>query len=555
MTPKPIFAQNSSLPLSLVSEADDAGLSVTVTIWEPRLFLYKVLNVLSQQSKVTLSISPEVAVSGLPVTLFCRERKLCDVMNALASFLSVRDHLYQWKREGKSGSYRYHLEPSRAALELHKTLLARLQNEYENHIDLLIRLAKLPPEKRAASQNELLISMGREGQQQDADYLLKSEEFWERILLFDSLLSPAQQKRVLRREEIAQIPFSKLSASDRERLQKTQGNSMSARQVFAENADTTQTNVTILTRMEPHFAGDIVPRLYIGITHGRTLEYLGLDSSGFRQRGVRDYLQSIWPLPTDTEPAKERNRIIIEQKTKPEENTKVIDKSFSQWIQALNAAAKQTEIAIIAHFVPRENSNLPPISLNGLSWKQAEEQANNSWEVLLTKWDGNFLFLRDPSWVQDETYLLPARSMAVLELLLSEKSPTLKDIANVIGKMSLQQYQTAIKEFPTVEALPHLLSLLGLSVNAPDIIRSAGVELNIELLSTMRKLPGLAGHGLLKDNAASKARIMVKPRNNSGKLVREYRLELFAEKERRWLPVFGVPLPVVSTQNERKTNQ
>lgn len=145
LAPAPARAAAPEDPL-----AGDARLRGAITLRRPRVYLGELLEALSQQSGVRLSVSDAKGpVSGIELSFFVKGRPLREVMTALAELFTHRWDRWEWQRS-KSEPPAYVLQHQRDPASAQAAARAEILKRWSADLKAYHDIARAPAAERAA---------------------------------------------------------------------------------------------------------------------------------------------------------------------------------------------------------------------------------------------------------------------------------------------------------------------------------------------------------------------------------------------------------------------
>lgn len=515
----------------------DSRLSKTVTVWQSRIRMAEFLMILKEQTSVSISVPHDAAFSGMELCVFIKDKPLADVMNALWSFCSVRRHAYYWERSGRS-NYRYTLSSTSASKQFPKDLLVALQADYEAHVAFLCQIADKNVEDRRKFRRELIASLHCEKSPEEADYLLDSERFWNKVLLFKQLLTPEQRLSVLRQQEDYKIPWASLSEQAKKLIQNTL-HSNPENTSFYDTLSNKSTAVIFTTRFNVQDEDRLVPNLCCGLQVDTSTALDGIESTVSRSNSLRNYLVGQWTLPQDKSISahKQSNHVVSVNNTEIKTTEKGRSKtSRFRWGRAMERIATAINIPVIAQFI--QEFNRPEVEVKERTLRAICEEASKDFERLIIKWNGDFLLVREPIWVLVEDSLLTYSQATKIEAISAAEVKSLTELRDALCNLTEPQWKRVKKEYRALKPADPLRDMLMLTKKLPELLRSGGLVLDASLGEELQRRGYFAGHALMKPENAARVRFVLVDGSTPGRPKVMIRLEAFAEKERDWIMVW-----------------
>jgi|GEM_PF-4106637 len=516
----------------------DERLSKKVTIWQPKARMAEVVASMEKQTGVSLSISHDAVFSGMELCVFVKDKPLSEVMSALWSFLSVRRHAYQWERHGKS-DYTYVFVETSSSKQFSKNLLTSLQADYEAHIALLCQMADYDVEQRKKFRDVLITSMHCETNKEAVDFVLGYEMLWNRILLFKQVLTPDQQKKVLRREETIRVPIDSLTIETKSLLRRSMHADEQIENLF-DSSKESKAYAVFSTNFEVLDENRLSPNLFCGVKTATYGILSGTESGYFRDNGLRDYIAKEWMLTQDqTVTSKKTEQVILlGQKANSTSRSATDEKSRFRWGRVMERIAEATDTPIIAQFV--QEFNRPEVTTNERTLRAVLDEGYKDFERIIAKWSGNFLLLREPIWALIEDSLLTYSQVKKMEAVNAGEIKSLVELRDSLCNLTEFQWRRVKKEYRALSHTDPLRDMLMLTKTIPELLRPSGMTLDASLREELQTRGHFTGHGLMKPDAATRARFVLQDQSAPGRLRTMVRLEAFAEKERAWIMVWAV---------------
>lgn len=206
--------QATGAPISAQKIQRDARLKTPVSLSADRMYLGELLEKLSAETHVALSVDLKDDLSSVEITCDLKQMPLANVMNSLWSLLGNKNGSWEWTIDGSQAQPRYQLHSTPAA-RMEPGRLNRLKQEtFERLAEQLIRMEALKPEERKLAEKQLPPVMRID----DPDLRIGAADpnrgnFWEGIRLLGTL-APELRRLVLQGQTF-DISFDTLPAKDR----------------------------------------------------------------------------------------------------------------------------------------------------------------------------------------------------------------------------------------------------------------------------------------------------------------------------------------------------
>ena len=430
-------------PVTSKMKQRDARLKTPVSFSADRIYLGELLEKLSQQTKVSISMDANDSFSGVEITCDLKRMALADVMNSLWSLLGNKNGSWEWSADTRHPQPRYQLRATSAAHRESDRLNRLRQEAFEQLSESLLRMAALPPAERRVSEKKLPPFM-RIDDPENEIALVSAENrgnFWAGIHLFGTL-SPELRQRVLRGQKI-EVLLATLSEQDRREALTLEPAESGRGNYPKREASGTLPDRVCFQRINDSLpnAGQLV--ISLGNAHslgGRT--YFGIQTTELFPRTVQD-----WIFPGDR-PMLERDEEKLPALTafKPEslwEKAPRLDRNIAQ----LAATEGVSFLAVlpeepVAGF-PIETAKTPRL----LFW-----EAGQHGQPLMHKWRNGVLLVSYPGWFYGDETQYPYRVVAHLRASLQkqERLLSLQDILEPVNALTEKQRWRLSAEFPPV---------------------------------------------------------------------------------------------------------
>ena len=278
------------------ARAADPRLEVPLTFDADRMYLGEILEKVSAQTGVSVSIPPKELESGIQITCHLKEVPLADFMNSVWSLVGFAGATWQITSDGRQTNPRYQLLTTQEAHSLAERLRLETDKATAKLWHLLLKISLLTPKERQSYIPQLAEAMLVE-EAVAKSYLRddpSSNQRWFKISLFATDLSAAQQDQALRGVPVS-VSLSSLTSAHQEQLRALEG------QHYVEVDGLQKENVP--DRLQFTFANSItnkkslVRNLFIGV--GNETSMVSRSVMGGLNVGVKSWIQENWILPGD----------------------------------------------------------------------------------------------------------------------------------------------------------------------------------------------------------------------------------------------------------------
>jgi hypothetical protein len=364
---------------------EDARLEARVTVLQGRVYLGELLEQLTEQSGVSLTVSTQQGpVDGIDLTVFIHAQPVSEVMQSLIELLSNRFNQWEWQRSASGDSSEYRLRPQRSPRAAARVAREALATRWFRDARSFYEIARMPEPDRsdaAAARPELFpdgrIASGK------PDLL--------------AALHPAEFEALLQGTQIGFDP-RRLSAEGRSALglglsgpapEVLGGTSTSPPPAFYIEWSAANTGPTLWVRNEMGVSGNVMGGL------GWNRAWLQRESPG-------------WLVQGDMEPQKLRTRLTDGD---PSAGTRTSDGTLAH---LLLRAARQQRLNVIADSVyPRQGSTW------GSFWmgrnRDQTVQALVAFQGMMASQRGDIYLVRDrTALINPRAHLVPLRQIRQL---------------------------------------------------------------------------------------------------------------------------------------------
>lgn len=196
-------------PLTDVQRQADPRLQKKVTIVASHILIGELLEKLSAQSGVSLTVGEKDGTGDAEVLVSLKDVKLADAMDALYSLVSYKQAEWSWEQTGEGKNAVYRLAQPPAAQALAAALKAQVQKEFEAEAKTMLAAVKMTPEERKRRIAEL------SGKDDASAFLLKDNRLCDGLSIFATAVSAELQASVLQGKQRPRVPLSQLSDAGR----------------------------------------------------------------------------------------------------------------------------------------------------------------------------------------------------------------------------------------------------------------------------------------------------------------------------------------------------
>lgn len=527
-------APAGSQGLDAGSIAADERLKTHVTLKANRIYLGELLEKLSAQTGVSISIAPTDRSSGTQITCDVRDLPLSDLLNSLWSLVGYSQATWQIAVDAQKTPH-YQLLPGAAS----RSLEERFDREYDRYGEeltaLLLKMSTMKLDERRKNKDALVRAMLLEDDATPTLYI-EDDRFWAPLNAFVTGLTPEQQKQV-RNGETVSLPTSKLDANLRALLSLPNGNTrVPGVPAPAENAPDTVRFSWI--RFDVLHKKHATRELWIGVGNARGFAYR--DYLVALERPVNDRIYDAWLLPNDQRSTWAEKEVVVqairleknEEKGVPVQAPIFVPRPrlpFSTFMSLMASAQNASYLGVIPEDADNEREVIPG--------RQAQEFLMQMWvhDHLMHKWRGNVLLLNYPVWFTGEEAEYPYALVQQLRETRQHNagSPfTLPQLADRISTLNDPQIRRLAKEFPQAGLGRAQRALLALYQRYPGLLSEAGETPDakmIALLTETQQMPPLAEKDTLE-----KLRILEETPSQSNGEKRLYRLQFQTAQRKEW---------------------
>lgn len=189
----------------------DPRLSRKITLVAERAYLGDLIPELGKAGHVPLTLDDRNGASDPRLTVYVRDARLFDVLNAVWSAVSYRSAQWHWSTEGVGGSGRYRLSRGASAARLGASLREWLTGEFMRQADVHLTAATLDPESRKALLTQRASSLYPDDQRDGMlSMALAGQRKWDGLALFSGVFSPDERARILSGQTSGKMPLADL---------------------------------------------------------------------------------------------------------------------------------------------------------------------------------------------------------------------------------------------------------------------------------------------------------------------------------------------------------
>jgi hypothetical protein len=533
-------AQGQALPMLHIIDAksrtSDARLDRPVTFDADRMYLGELLEKVSAQTGVSVSMPAEDLGSGIPITCHLKNISLADFMNSVWSLVGFSKANWQITFESKQNTLSYQLLPTAAS----RALAERLQRESDEHtahlFAVLLKMHTMTPKERQANAHQLAQALLMDN---DADVKFYVEDsptsarYWLMIGLFATELTPDQQAQLLKGEAII-LPWNHLNGDTQAMLQVSAGHSYTVT-----NGVRTE-NEPNAVRFAYRRAGignkkHIARELSIGV--GRASGFAGRSYMGVMELRLEALIYEGWILPGDLRHAEPEKQVVSALPVLPENTL---------WPHVAPLDLLLTQLADVQNVsymgvLPDDANNRPEVSVGKSAGQCLDDLKNQA--SLLHKWRDGVLLFNYPVWFfgDDEQY-----PYALVKQLRESKQRnagnplTIPDIADAVITLNDVQMKRLAKEFPQIDNNKTKRAVFVFYKKYPEMLSEVGVAMDLNAVAMLKELKLMPA--LEEKDALERVRIIEKahPQINDGR--RLYRVQIQTAKQKEWQQIGDVSI-------------
>lgn len=433
-------APGADAAIGLPKQWSDPRLKATVSVSAASIYLGELLERMSAQSGVTLSMDINDRLSGIVIACDLKQVPLADVMNALSSLLGCKGGEWEWKAGTITLSPSYLFRPTSAARQVPERLRTAMQERFEKQAAVMMQLASLPPEARRSGIEDLaplLSPEDPEGEKAALQGRAMDESFWAVPRLFGTLLSPDQRLRLLREEGAVDILLNTLSADDRQAVKMLETGTSDGM------GEASVDRLRFESRRYKNGAVWSLPSVMFGLERGEAA--IGLHGFlGASPYQLAPVVYNSWLLPGDMATSESESLPIV-----PPADLKldVVWQRASVPAQRIAELAAVEKVSFLAALPTYSGFEIPPSF--GQTPKQYFEML---WRVprLMHKWRSGVLLVHYPEWFFGDDTLFPYSLVKRLRTALQRQDGllTLEDVAAPVLTLNSAQLGMLTAEIP-----------------------------------------------------------------------------------------------------------
>ena len=533
--------QGQMLPMHHLIDAEtrasDARLDTNVNFDADRMCLGEVLEKVSVQTGVSVSIPAEDSNSGIPITCHLKNTPLSSVMNAIWSLVSFSKATWQITSEAQSKERSYQLLPTPSSSALAERLTRETDHLTANLIALMLKMQSMTPKERQANVHQLAQAMLRDNDAIAKTYVEESPasaHFWSSIGVFTTVLTPDQQLQVLKGQTVS-VPLSPLEAG-------TQAILLASATHYYSTADGIRTENeppdTVRFSCNQYAFGNkkhMIKDICIGVGNGT--HFTSSNLLGSIEKGLTALVDEGWILPGDLRHHETEKHNVSALPYLPESALWQHVAPFDLLLTQLADAQKVSYIAV----VPDDANNQIQVSVGKSAGQCLDDLRNEA--SLLHKWRDGILLFNYPVWFYGDDALYP---YAVVKHLQKSKqrnagSPlTIPDISDAVTTLTDIQMKRLAKDFPQVYDNENNRSIFVFYKKYPRILSEEGMAVDLNMFALLKELK-LMPPSAEKD-ALARIRIVERahPQINDGR--RLYRIQIQMAQQKEWRQVGDVSI-------------
>jgi hypothetical protein len=522
-------ARSDALPEEMIRE--DTRLSKPVTISSPRIFVADLVESLSKQTGVPLSVGSKDGSGDERICVHLQDVPLSDAMNALWSLFSYKKALWAWHRDGGPGAYSYVLVRPPAAQSLAGQLAGYIQEAFEAETEALITLAKMTPEERRRHAGDIRRAMLQEDDT-ITEAMLASTRLWDGLATFEASTSRPQREKILRGEQSLKVEVSQFSDRGKSWVHSTWEPMRAMRRKSAADPWVpvpVPATVTFYAQSTNH---QMSPTLY--------MEMAGIGGYGYSgatpmDNVLRKRMQERWMLPGDA--------LLHPDSTKalPASNRPVATVP-GKWPMArrLLEFGELASISVMARLPIEQRDPTPP---NGTTVGAYIERVCQVLPLPQTKSRHRVLLVTYPDWFRDEPHGISwSAYRAVLDM---EKQGqgffTFSDMAKAASRFTPKQLADLSDDFPVMANVSGLRAFfVAAQTEAGGVARiqsDRGMRLTQQTLDAIKSAGG-NGAAWLAANRVVAVRVRQTETTWEGRAEREITFDM-KDEAGKWIPYTG----------------
>jgi hypothetical protein len=516
----------------------DPRLNLPLNFDADRMYLGEVLEKVSAQTGVSLSIPPEDPESGIPIICHVKKIPLADFMNSVWSLVGYSQATWQINSDTPQKPRNYRLLPTAASRALADRLIRETDQNTLKLLDVYLQMAAMTGPERRTHIHQLAEAMLLDKDEIAAGFVQDVpgiDQHWSMVHLFTTELSAAQQEQVLHGATIS-VPFSEMSAGGQEVIRQ-----------FGSQSHSTVNGVPVsdipdAVRFGFSWYGigqgtkQMMRKLSVGIVRGsgaNTMDYMGI-----MERGMQSRLRDGWILPSDL-----RSKEIQKQPVNPLPN--LPEKSIWSHVPAFDLVMAQIAEAQNFSFVgvaPEDRNHTSSTGQSTTSTTVSGQPAPRclddlrSQEGTMFKWRDGVLLFSYPLWFYGDDAQYPYAK--VKQLRESRKghvdgSPlTLAEIADAVMTLTDVQMKRLAREFGQVDDNKTNRAVFGFYQKYPGILAEKGMTTDLNMITLLKQSKLMPS--LVENDSIVKLRITEQPLPQITDGRRFYRMQYQTVRQKEW---------------------
>jgi hypothetical protein len=515
--------------------ADDARLSQKITVVAERVYLGDLVPWLGGVLHVPITLDDRNRAGDPRLTVYAREARAFDVLNAIWSALSYRGAGWHWSVEGKGRSARYRLSRPLRAAKFGASISEWVAREFAHQAEVYLAAASLDAESRRAlltqqapslypsDQRDRMLSTGLSGQRK-----------WDGLALFNRVFGPDERSRILSGQSSGKIPLTELgkdavtfaqSIWERERVTVSEDGGIPVRRPMP-------THIEFSTEAQGPLG---VPCLMIWMhrADGKSgYAYLGGMPIALK---LDRMMSDLWNLDGDLphDPAADRQ---IQSDPKGQNRANEVPSLLNR----LRRLARTAPVNLVAVLPSSVSVDVPdPVGYRLQDYLALlKDQAG-----IMSKWRNGVLILAGQSWYRDESVEPPWRVVKRLrEMQAAEPHGIVRldGLAWMARELTPAQLATLATEYTGAAVALALRELLLIEGTSSGFVRALtspdGVRLTADQCEVLRSC---WPQGMAMLNTERAVRITVRTSGTGTKRVRRAQLDVCAGNE-PWTPLLNL---------------
>lgn len=524
------LAMGQSIPdqqfLNVKAISSDPRLNIPITFDADRMYLGEVLEKVSVQTGVSISISPVDSSSGIPVSCHVKNLPLIDFMTSLWSLVGFSHATWQIISDADHAPPTYYFLPTVSSRGLASRLDLETQENTLKLARLFLQVAGMTPPERQVHIHRVAQTLLLSDDVIAAELMQNipvMNNFWAQFRMFTTELSAEQLDQVIHGETIS-LPLSSLNSADQEMMRVFAGHSYSLSngvrtEVFP---DTVRFSFTRYLGAKKH----MMSNLCIGVGTGGA--FATCDFLASMEFGLALYIYEGWILPSDL---RTRDLEKMALKALPAFSEESMWRHTPPFDLLLTQIAYAQDVPYIS-ILPEHPDNGTVVSI-GKSFEQCfvdlQTQAG-----LMHKWRNGVLLYNYPLWFYGDDAQYP---YAVVKHLRESKKRrngtplTLPDIADAVITLNDPQMKRLAKEFPQVENNKTMRPLFVFYKKYPGILNENGMAADLNMLALLKQLKLISS--LAEKDAVQRMRIVEK-HSQIADGRRVYRIQFQVNHQEAW---------------------